>query len=290
MFPRHIVFGSKESLDTDIIVWISEEDSRKPSHDHMKMCRQFEKMFSYPDPNVCVGHWDSNSLIWCQKGTELAETNNSIIFTRKSGDEIKWDLMPRDSSFKIMGALRSILSKLTRCVMLRPALDILIDHMDFQEDQLKKIFYGSCGSKEANQRRNALIGKPNTTSQLLDLVKGNTFRYTIIIVLKMRTVEARLSFLEALDLTKIDFSNDPRKSNREDRLKHISFQMGQTMALLLGSELYDKHQVGKMFPELMPYIMRTPNTNINNLQSFKNKFTNAIRDFDIDTSRTEFDK
>jgi len=88
---------------------------------------------------------------------------------------------------------------------------------------------------------------------------------------------SKLECLSTVDLNEIDYSKLNKKMSREDVLKTIAFQMGQTYALIhLGKECYTKREVAEVCPELRQFLYRDPNSNVNDLEVFKRYFLVAI--------------
>ncbi len=69
--------------------------------------------------------------------------------------------------------------------------------------------------------------------------------------------KTRISVLKAIDYYAIDFSGIPR-TNKEDLLKALAFQIGQAIALHEGRELYTKRDISEYFPKLRDYLYRRP--------------------------------
>lgn len=80
-------------------------------------------------------------------------------------------------------------------------------------------------------------------------------------------------FLECIDFTKVNLYNDA-----SDKLKKIAFQLGQTLALLYGYELYEKETISQMYPCLTNILFRKSPTNedLDNLTKMLHVFTKEI--------------
>ena len=284
---RWIWFGSKNSIDDDLIVWYPEI---LPSHEMLSICKLYENELrnQFSNANVCLGNWTQDKLLWCQKGTELAETNNSVIETWKGGESVSWEKLPRDPVKKIMGSLRAIIGRTSRSGLSDSDLYALLKPLvkEYSHELLKRIFDGNCGSKPLNIRRNKLLKQPEThLEELINMVPGNMFRNASISAMRMRTLGFRLLFLEQVPFDKLDWSNG--RKTKLDRLKTVAFQMGQTLALLENVEIYDKDVLAERYPSLAGYLRRS-NVGLEELHAFKKKFTDAIRAFKPNLALTEF--
>jgi hypothetical protein len=87
----------------------------------------------------------------------------------------------------------------------------------------------------------------------------------------------KLDTLDILDLTQI---TELGKSNMSwsDYLKTMSFQIGQTLALLDGTELYCKESIAKEYPGLEPYLKREVDADLQMLQFAKSTLVFCIKD------------
>ena len=80
----------------------------------------------------------------------------------------------------------------------------------------------------------------------------------------------KIEFLSQLRLS--DFTNYERKGSQIDFNKTAAFQLGQTLALMNGIELYTKEAIIKYFPKLEPHLMRNEDASIIVLQELLDKF------------------
>lgn len=196
---RYIIFGSETSIDDDILIWIHEDMTSYDSHIYVQWCTQLDSLLHHlfsKKVNSSMACWDTDGvLVWAQKGSELAETNNSIISTWNNHKQMEiYDscplkkMMPREPRIKVPGALRLINGKLSKSVMLRPYLDTFLSKMfqvqelyypmvdvdmdfsrDFKTDErlYKEIFAGKSSN---NTKRNNLCRK--LCKQYYDYDKG----------------------------------------------------------------------------------------------------------------------
>jgi hypothetical protein len=81
--------------------------------------------------------------------------------------------------------------------------------------------------------------------------------------------------LEVIDLNDLDWSN--AKLDSLEIKKALAFQIGQTLALWNGKEIYTKKEIGLAFPILKPYLDRQPNTDFKDLQNALVLFTCALK-------------
>ena len=91
------------------------------------------------------------------------------------------------------------------------------------------------------------------------------------------TFAEKLETLENIDFTTIDFSALNKKMSREDILKTIAFQIGQTSALSCGKEVYTKSDIAEYDNRLRPFLYRDKKSNISELEWAKNCFIEEIR-------------
>ena len=89
--------------------------------------------------------------------------------------------------------------------------------------------------------------------------------------------------IDALDIMYLPSVKDLGKTNMTfpDYLKTMAFQIGQTLALIDGKELYTKEDIGDEYPGLRPYLQRDVTANLQTLQWAKNALIMEARDFDF---------
>ena len=81
--------------------------------------------------------------------------------------------------------------------------------------------------------------------------------------------------LEMMDFNDLDWSN--AKLDLLEIKKALAFQIGQTLALWKGQEIYTKKDIGLAFPTLKPYLERQPKTDFKDLQQALVAFTSALK-------------
>lgn len=89
-------------------------------------------------------------------------------------------------------------------------------------------------------------------------------------------LKKKLLTLYTINFERIDFAKLNPKMSREDILKVIAFQMGQTMALIHGAELYTKKEIALYYPILKPFLYRDKNSDISELENFKRCFLDNV--------------
>ena len=87
--------------------------------------------------------------------------------------------------------------------------------------------------------------------------------------------KTRLTTLFGIDLKEVDFDSINNNLNGADIKKVIAFQIGQTMGLLNGVELYTKSAIAKEFPLLKPYLYRE-NVPVNDLAGMLSLFLASV--------------
>lgn len=65
---------------------------------------------------------------------------------------------------------------------------------------------------------------------------------------------------------------------QEDILKVYAFQIGQTIALIEGKELYSKEEIAIEYPELSKFIAREKTNDLLTLEKWKNIFLDKVKD------------
>lgn len=88
----------------------------------------------------------------------------------------------------------------------------------------------------------------------------------------------KISFLESLDLSKID--DYGKHGTTFDIYKIFAFQLGQIMGLLEHQELYSKSSIATYFPELRPYLYREK-TDVDGLEKFLQRFIEKLKEIKI---------
>ena len=80
------------------------------------------------------------------------------------------------------------------------------------------------------------------------------------------------------DIIDISDSSFYELVNNKDMIKSFAFQLGQTLALIKGDELYTKNEIAQEFPELRPMLMREPSTEntFKIIESYKRKLVDCL--------------
>lgn len=87
---------------------------------------------------------------------------------------------------------------------------------------------------------------------------------------------AKLEALEQIDFSKIT-DLGTKGPIREDVFKTIGFQLGQTLGLFIGSELYSKESICQTYCELKPFIMREAEIDMAIINKYKDLFISQSR-------------
>ena len=96
------------------------------------------------------------------------------------------------------------------------------------------------------------IETPNFGQYRDDVISGrNSLGNIASFVLKINRCGYTVHFLETIEWRDIDLVRETT-----EKMKKICFQIGQTLALLNGVELFDKEGIAGMFPELRSFLMR----------------------------------
>jgi hypothetical protein len=95
----------------------------------------------------------------------------------------------------------------------------------------------------------------------------------------------RISALSKCDISKLtEFSN--KNVIQEDIFKVYAFQIGQTLSLIDGRELYTKEEISLEYPELEKFINRKSEGDLVTLEKWKNIFINKVKDMNL---KSEFE-
>ena len=93
--------------------------------------------------------------------------------------------------------------------------------------------------------------------------------------------EEKLQTIEDIDIKMIDFDSMNKNMSGADILKLYAFQIGQTLALIDGVELYTKKEIGDFFPSLRMYLFREKSPNLTPLKIMLKTFVTKIRELGI---------
>jgi hypothetical protein len=91
----------------------------------------------------------------------------------------------------------------------------------------------------------------------------------------------RSEFLKLLDMSIIKFCND-----NNDKLKKIAFQVGQTLCLLKGIEVFEKETIAIHYPQLKPFLFRESTFDFDEINKLLHEFSHKMETF-IDPTFTE---
>ncbi|KFF05408.1 hypothetical protein [Flavobacterium reichenbachii] len=113
-----------------------------------------------------------------------------------------------------------------------------------------------------------------STRMILSFLSKTEYRAAIKNALKSDLKE-KIQTLEKIDLNEI--SSFGRNTNQQDVLKSIAFQLGQSILLDGGKEVYTKNDIAESFPELEKYLFREQHTDNENLQQYLLKFVEILK-------------
>ena len=91
-------------------------------------------------------------------------------------------------------------------------------------------------------------------------------------------IYTKIKALNNIDLSSIDMGN--KKVDPYDYCKVIAFQLGQTLSLIDGDELYTKESIGEYYPDLSPLLMRDT-LDFGILEAYKVRLLNKLFDFNF---------
>ncbi|MBE8726804.1 hypothetical protein [Flavobacterium hungaricum] len=113
-----------------------------------------------------------------------------------------------------------------------------------------------------------------STRMILSFLSKTEYRAAVKSALRS-DLEEKIQTLEKIDLNQI--SSFGKNTNYQDILKSIAFQLGQSISLHEGNELYTKNQIAESFPELRKYLFREENCDCENLQNYLLKFAVILK-------------
>ncbi|KRD12683.1 hypothetical protein ASE21_01910 [Flavobacterium sp. Root901] len=113
-----------------------------------------------------------------------------------------------------------------------------------------------------------------SSRMILSFLSKTEYRVEIKNALKSNLNE-KMQILENIDLNKI--SSFGKNTNYQDVLKSIAFQLGQSISLDEGKELYTKNQIAESFPELKKYLFREEKSDCENLEKWLMKFVEILQ-------------
>lgn len=352
---EYLIFGSKNSIDLDILIKVPYEFTQMnlPSHLFNLICEELDQIlipfFPNKPVNSSLGYYKDGQIIWCQKGADIAETNNSIFYTFHNHKQMYESnpiifKMKRDVIAKIHGSCRNILCRITRAKLISGSnlLDFIVSVINIPEIHnssdinqfINAIF---CGITLTKPQQNEIKTINSTTEPLIDtlnklkdernklikitinLIKKNeSFKnivekiieindkecwlanqiiksldnnviindirklindFTISFNRVLRNARRRLEIGIRMDLLRmIDFTNIQITKEPVERFKNIAFQLGQTMSLMEGIEIYDKNDIYERYPILKPFLKREVlvTSDLENLNEFVKMFLDKI--------------
>lgn len=113
-----------------------------------------------------------------------------------------------------------------------------------------------------------------STRMILSFLSKTEYRPVIKSALK-GDLDEKIQALEKIELKHIDsFEKD---KNNLDSIKSIAFQLGQSISLHDGKELYTKNEIANAFPDLKKYLFREENTDFGNLQQWLLNFVMILK-------------
>lgn len=116
---------------------------------------------------------------------------------------------------------------------------------------------------------------------LLSLISRTEYRPIVKLALQKDFTE-RVEALYKCDITKFKSKSLINKNvSWEDFIKVYAFQIGQTLGLLDGLELYTKEEIIDAYPELKPYILRDVDETLDNLEKWKIIFLDRVKDLKL---------
>lgn len=121
--------------------------------------------------------------------------------------------------------------------------------------------------------RNLDLKIERTVRMVLSYLTKTNVRATVKQALR-GTREEKMKTLEGINLESIVW--DESKSDLTEVKKSLAFQLGQTLLLLKGTEVYTKKEIAALLPELELYLYRREGTDFGVLQVWLSYFVNIL--------------
>lgn len=129
------------------------------------------------------------------------------------------------------------------------------------------------------------------TRGILSIISRTQYRSEVKIALRSG-LSTRLDTIKDIDFTTIDFSELNKQFDSEHCKKVIAFQIGQSLGLLDGVELYTKSSIAKQYPVLKQFVYRETDADLKVLNSeihgFVDRVYKEIPFFDLDDRMVQF--
>lgn len=91
---------------------------------------------------------------------------------------------------------------------------------------------------------------------------------------------ARIQCLKQIDFTTVNFDELSKRMNKDDVLKVIAFQLGQSLGLIENIELYTKSSVAKQYPDLYNFLYRKPD-DLNIINAYKDTLCDYLEKINV---------
>ena len=121
--------------------------------------------------------------------------------------------------------------------------------------------------------RNVLTKSVRATRVVLSMLSRSRYRPDIKPALRSNSQAARLKVLREIDFSSLDLGPEPCKS--------IAFQLGQSLALNQGHELYTKSEVKAFDPKLVSFLDRKSVSSLSPLNELRDRFLDSMRGINI---------
>jgi len=120
-----------------------------------------------------------------------------------------------------------------------------------------------------------------TVRVLLSLLSRTEYRSIVKIALQNDFLY-RYKTLYDCDISIFNVNKPLNKNvSFEDFIKVYAFQIGQTMGLIDGFELYTKEEISQVYPDLKPYINRDITKDLKELETWKIKFLDMTKNMKL---------
>lgn len=121
--------------------------------------------------------------------------------------------------------------------------------------------------------RNILLKTVRATRIVLSLLSRSVYRPEIKPALKSNDQSKRLEVLRKIDFCSLELGTNVCKS--------IAFQLGQSLALNQGHELYSKSELKEHFSDLSPFLDRFKVPTFSPLNEIRDRFLDSMKGIDI---------
>lgn len=124
--------------------------------------------------------------------------------------------------------------------------------------------------------RDVVIKSIRAVRGILSLISRSQYRAAVKGALNANWKE-RVSALSSIDFTTVNYQDLDKQYDGTHIKKVIAFQIGQTLGLYDGVELYTKSEIARTYPELRPFLYREEDSDISVLDKHIKILADTLR-------------